>query len=61
MRRNTLRRWAVWLAPGCMLWLSCPSGTGQFLAPVIQPILGQVFSDIATAISQNIVDQIEMP
>jgi len=60
MRRRTLRKVIVWLAPGCMLWLSCPAGTGQFLAPIIQPILGQVLSDIATALTQTVVDQIEL-
>lgn len=59
MRRSSLRKVVFWLAPGCMLWLSCPSGTGPFLAPIIQPILGQALSDIVTAVTQNVVDQIE--
>ena len=58
MRRRKMRRLVLWLAPGGMLWLSCPGGTGQFLAPVIQPIVSQVLSDIAGAITQNILDQL---
>jgi hypothetical protein len=61
MRRRRMRRLMLWLAPGTMLWLSCPAGTGQFLAPVVQPIVSQVLSDIAGAITQNILDQLERP
>lgn len=61
MRRSSIRKAVCWLAPGCLLWLSCPSGTGPFLAPIIQPILGQVLSDIASAVTRNVLDQIESP
>ena len=59
MRRTTLRKAVIWLAPGCMLWLSCPAGTGTFLAPIVQPIIGQVLSDFATALTQDLLEQIE--
>ena len=61
MRRNKLRKVMIWLAPGCLLWLSCPSGTGQFLAPIIQPVLGQVLSDVAAAFTDQLLGQIQNP
>ena len=57
MRKRTLRRILLWAAPGCLLWLSCPSGTLQFLAPVIQPIIGQVLSDVAASLTDQLLNR----
>jgi len=56
MRKRAFRRILMWAAPGGLLWLSCPSGTLQFLAPVIQPIIGQVLSDVAATLTDELLD-----
>jgi len=61
MRRNRLRKTLFWLAPGGVLWLSCPSGTAQFLAPIIQPILSQVLSDVATSLTDDLLNPSDQP
>ncbi len=51
MRKRTLRRALIFLAPGCLLWLSCPSGTLLFIAPAVQPALATFLLDFANAVS----------
>jgi hypothetical protein len=55
MRKRRIRRTLIWLAPGGLLWLSCPAGTLQFLAPIIQPIIGQVLSEFAAALTDDLL------
>lgn len=61
MRRPSLRKALIWLAPGCLLGLSCPSGTGAFLAPIVQPVIGQVLSEVADALTDNLLESIQTP
>jgi hypothetical protein len=61
MRRASLRRKLVVIAAGGCLWLSCPSGTGQFLGPIVQPILSQFFSELANALTDEIVGADQAP
>lgn len=61
MRRRTVKKATLWLAPGCLLWLSCPSGTGQFLVPIVQPIIGQILSDVAFVLTDNIIGTLQTP
>lgn len=61
MRRSRLCRAIIWLSPGCLLWLSCPSGTGPFLAQILQPALSQVASDIAGALTENLFNPPMLP
>ena len=61
MRRRTFRKVLILLAPGCLLWASCPSGTIQFLAPALQPALAQVFSAVAGAITDSLLEQGTQP
>ena len=51
MRKRTLRRALIFLAPGCLLWLSCPSSTLILIAPAFQPALATLFLDLANAVS----------
>ncbi len=55
MRTNKLRKALVLQVPGCLLWVSCPSGTFRFLAPAVQPALAQVFSELADALTASLV------
>lgn len=52
MRTRTLRKALILLAPGCLLWASCPSGSARFLAPSVQPALARLFTDFAVSISE---------
>ncbi len=54
MRKRTLRRALILLAPGCLLWLSCPSGTLLFLGTASQPALATFLLDFANALSGNL-------
>ncbi len=56
MRKRTLRRVLLLLAPGCFLGASCPAGTAEFLGPIIQPIISQVLSDIAANLTANLLE-----
>ncbi len=51
------KRIVLILASGGLLGLSCPAGTGKFLAPVVQPILADSFSQIANQITNSILGQ----
>lgn len=53
--RVVAKRMILILASGGLLGLSCPSGTGQFLAPIVQPILADSFSQIANQITDGIL------
>jgi hypothetical protein len=44
-----------------LLWLSCPSGTDLFLASTLQPVLAQVFSELAAALTDRLLDATETP
>lgn len=59
MRRKKLRKTLMWLAPGCMLWLSCPSGSAEYLAPIFQPIIGQVLSEVAATFTSQLLGQLQ--
>ncbi len=61
MRHKSLRRWLIWMMPGCLLWQSCPSGTGPFLAATLQPVLAQVFSELAAALTDQLLAGTETP
>ncbi len=61
MRRRTFRKVLILIAPGCLLWTSCPSGTLKFLAPALHPALAQVFSEVAGAISDSLLGQGTQP
>ncbi len=61
MRKRNRRKAVLWLAPGCLLWLSCPSGTGQFLAPIVQPVLSQFLTDLAATLTDNLLGQSQAP
>lgn len=61
MRSKRWRKVLLMMTPGVCLWLSCPSGVGQFLAPIIQPVIGQVFSDIATEFTSQLLGQTTTP
>lgn len=51
------KRLILILASGGLLGLSCPSGTGKFLAPIVQPVLADSFSQIANQITDGILGQ----
>ena len=55
MRKRKLRKALFLLAPGCLLWAGCPSGTFRFLAPTIQPALAQVFNELATVLTDSLL------
>ena len=61
MRNRRLRNMLIWMAPGVCLWLSCPSGLGKFLVPIVQPVLGQAFADVTSALTDQLLDQINNP
>lgn len=55
MRPRRFRKWIFWAAPGCLLWLSCPTGTGQFLAPILQPVISQLLTEFASALTDELL------
>lgn len=61
MRRRRLRKTLILAASGGCLWLSCPAGLGSFLAPIIQPILGQVLSEVAVSFTDQLLNQTNTP
>ena len=61
MRYRRLRKTLLWMTPGLCLWLSCPSGFGRFLAPIVEPILQQALSEVTTALTDQLLDQINNP
>jgi hypothetical protein len=61
MRLAFIRKNLVAIAAGGCLWLSCPSGTGQFLGPIVQPVLTQFFSELANALTGQILGADQTP
>ncbi len=55
MRRKRIKGTIQWLAPGCLLWLSCPSGTTEFLAPIVQPIVSGVLSQVTDVFTDRLL------
>ncbi len=55
-RRRILKMLSSVATGGVVLQVAClPAGTGKFLAPVVQPIIGQVLSDFTTAFTTNAI------
>ncbi|MEK6674578.1 MAG: hypothetical protein AABZ47_02865 [Planctomycetota bacterium] len=49
------RRLFLVISSGSCLWLSCPSGTNRLVAQAVQPVLTQLFTDIATALTDGLI------
>lgn len=53
MRR--LRTALLVFASSGFLFLSCPSGTLEFLAPSIQPIVGDLLAQVADLLTEDLL------
>jgi len=47
----------VFLAQTTLWGVACPSGTGQFLAPVLQPVVGGILQEFGNAFTTAVLGQ----